>query len=329
MFGFTRRNIFFLSLVAGLLGAGLTGCSGSKQDDATIVQLNWYPESEHGGVFQALADGTYEASKLNVKISPGGRATPIGPELELGRCQFAFANADDVVMFREQGMDIVAVLAALQNHPRCVLVRADSGVQTFFDLGGKTFQRQNGRAFVEFMRAKGYLKDVKEVPYHGSIASLIADPDVITQAYSYAEPLLAEQEGVDVRTLMVSDLGFNPYSSVLVTTGKLIREKPELVRSFVAATQQGWQQYFEDPVKGNAAILKANNHGMTAEALRFGSMQMKPLAMPEGETPVPLGSMSIERWETLVEQLAELDLVDPAKVSASDCFTTQFLADDD
>jgi NitT/TauT family transport system substrate-binding protein len=112
---------------------------------------------------------------------------------------------------------------------------------------------------------------------------------------------------------------------VLITTGKLIRERPELVRRFVHATRLGWQNYLSDPARGNAAILDANEHGMTAEALKFGSEGLRSLAIPEGFTVDQVGSMSEERWNTLVDQMDELKLVDADKVKATDCYTTQFL----
>ena len=236
------------------------------------------------GCTKRLADDTFARAELDVEIRPGGRATPVGPELQLERCQFAIANADDVVLFRQQEMDIVAVLAAMQNHPRCIIVQDESGVESFDDLSGMTLQRQAGRGFVEFMRSRGLLDGVQEVPYHGSVASLVADPMIAIQGYSFAEPLLAEQQGVKVRTLMVSDLGFNPYSSVLITTGKLIRDRPELVRTFVQAARVGWQNYVTDPAIGNEAILSANQHGMTPEVLEFGSDGLRSLAMPNGVT---------------------------------------------
>ena len=117
-------------------------------ETTVLVQLNWYPEAEHGGVYQAAADGTYAEADLQVEIRPGGRATPVAPELELGRVHFAFANADDVVVYRREGMDIVAVLAAMQDSPRCILVREDSGAKSFEDLAGMTLQRQTGRPFL-------------------------------------------------------------------------------------------------------------------------------------------------------------------------------------
>ena len=289
------------------------------------VQLNWYPEAEHGGVYQAAADGTYENAGLQVEIRPGGRATPVAPELELGRVQFAFANADDVVIFRREGMDVVAVLAAMQDSPRCVLVRADSGVDSFAGLAGMTLQRQAGRPFLEFMRSKGILDQVREVPYHGSVSSLVGDESIAIQAYSFAEPLLAEQQGVEVNRLMVSDLGWNPYSSVLITSGRLIREQPDLVRRFVEATRLGWQHYFSEPTAGNEAILKANKHGMTAEALKFGITEMKSLAMPDGMETSEIGRMTLERWTQLVEQMDALDPNSAGIVKPEECFTSEFL----
>jgi len=321
-----------LLVIVSLWWLPLVGCGWTVADpqansrDAVIaVQLNWYPESEHGGLYQAAADGTFRQADLEVEIRPGGRATPVGPELQLGRCRFAIANADDVVLFRQQGMDIVAVLAAMQNHPRCILVREDSGVTSLEELRGMTLQRQAGRGFVEFLRSRGLLDGVREVPYHGSVASLVTDPKIAIQAYSFAEPLLAQQQGVQVRALMVSDLGYNPYSSVLITTGKLIQERPEMVRRFVRATRQGWQNYLQDPSQGNAAILAANEHGMTAEVLDFGSAGLQSLAIPDGFTLAQVGQMTSERWQTLVEQMAELKLVDASKVKPSECFTNDFL----
>lgn len=317
--------------VATLLLLGCQSSENSRDDESAptipdvTIQLNWFPESEHGGVFAAQSAGLYAKANLDVTIRPGGQGTRIAPELAAGRVQFAFANADDVVLFREEGVDAVAVLAAMQNHPRCIMVRADSGVKDFSQLKGMILQRQPGRPFLAFLESQGLLEGVQQVPYAGSIAGLVSDPKTALQAYSFAEPLLAEQQGIAVNKLMVSDLGWNPYSSVLVTTGELIREQPELVQAVVRATQQGWQQYLDNPAAANEAILAVNEHGMTSEALEFGYEGLRELALPDGFTAEQVGRMDSARWETLVEQMAELKLVDPSSVSPQDCFTNQFL----
>ena len=220
-----RRLI--IPAAACLLLAGCTAADKPVADAShgtpVVLQLNWFPEAEHGGFYTALVDGLDAAEGLAVEIRPGGRSAPIAGELAAGRVQFAVANAEDVVMFRSQGADIVTVMAACQHHPRCLLMRSDSGVKSFGDLGrqGMTLQVQQGHAFLEYMRAKGLLAGVKEVPYTGGVSLTVRDPKMAQQGYVYSEPLLARQAGVEITTLMLSDIGFDPYSSVLVTTGTL------------------------------------------------------------------------------------------------------------
>ena len=329
-----RHLIVLIALVAG--GIGSVGCGTSSPPPATTkkpglkklaVQLNWFAEAEHGGVYQAAIDGTYEQAGFDVEIRPGGRSAPIAAEVVLGRADFAIANADDVVLFRAAGSDIVALMAAMQDHPRCIMVRTDAPMKSWEGLKGMTLQRQEGQGFVEFLRARGVLNGVQEVPYHGSVSNLVTDPNIAIQAYSFAEPFLAKEAGVEVRTWMVSDLGWNPYSSVLVTRGDLIRSKPELVDAFVKATQKGWRNYITDPTLGNKSVLAANQHGMTSDALQFGSKALVDLAKPGDMSLDQVGLMTMDRWKALVDQMVEIKLIEPGKVKPEDCFTDRFIGE--
>ena len=331
-----RYNFKLIIVVAmAICFMGTSGCGPRSAPQATVrsgqeklsIQLNWYAEAEHGGVYQAKADGTYEQAGFDVEIRPGGRATPIAAEVVMGRADFAIANADDVVLFRAAGSDIVALMAAMQDHPRCILVRADSAMKSWEGLKGMTLQRQEGQGFVEFLRSRGVLEGVQEVPYHGSVSNLVTDPNIAIQAYSFAEPFMAKEAGAEVRTWMVSDLGWNPYSSVLVTRGELIRTKPELVKAFVKSTQKGWQNYLTDPTLGNKSILDANQHGMTSDALQFGSKALVELAKPGEMSIEQVGLMTMDRWKALVDQMVEIKLIEPGKVKPEDCFTDRFIGE--
>jgi NitT/TauT family transport system substrate-binding protein len=311
----------------------LAGCGHSAppvaapRAEPVVLQLNWFPEAEHGGFYSAVIGQHDAANGLAVEIRPGGRAIRVAGELASGRVQFAVANAEDVVIFRSQGADIVTVMTACQHHPRCILTRADSGVRAFGDLGAKgmTLQVQQGHAFVEYMRSRGVLAGVKEVPFTGGVALTVGDPSFAQQGYVYSEPLLARQQGVDVTTLMVSDLGFDPYSSVLVTTGKLVRERPDTVRRMVAAALAGWRGYLADPAATNARLLEVNPEGVTAEMLAEGVAILRGLCLPGDMPPEQLGTMTADRWERLVEQMIAVDGSLAGKVKATDCYTLDFL----
>ncbi len=326
-----RLALLLTIVTAACVGCGpkaVTSGGNTAEVTRTAIQLNWYAEAEHGGAYQAQADGLYQAAGLEVEIRPGGASTPVAAEVVLGRADFAITNADDVVHYRAAKSDIVAVMAAMQDNPRCIMVNKKSGVTTWEGLKGMTLQRQPEQGFVEFLRSKGVLEGVQEVPYHGSVANLVVDPKIAVQAYSFAEPFVAKGEGAEVNVLMVSDLGWNPYSSVLVTRGELIRENPELVAKVVKATRAGWQKYVTSPQAANELILKANQHGMTAEALEFGSKSLVELARPDGMPVEEVGKMTAERWKSLVDQMIAIGAVKPdeaANVKYEECFTLQFL----
>jgi len=301
--------------------------SDSKPLDQVVLLLNWYPEAEHGGFYAANVHGIYKEFNLEVEIRPGGKTTVVPQELTLGRIEFGVANADDVVLAREQSAPLIALMAPLQIGPRCIMVREDSGISTFEGLENITLQIDPSRPYVPFMKSKGFLsKDVKTVPYFGSVAQLVADPRTAQQAYSFSEPLMAEQAGVKVKTLMMSDIGYNPYASLLITSEQYLAKNEDIAKRMVLASIEGWKKYLEEPEQTNAYILLQNQQGMTAEALTYGVENLKPLCVPEGFPEASIGKMDSARWTTLVEQLKSLQMIE-GKVKAEECYTLKFLQD--
>lgn len=327
----TLRCMWLNSLV-GLLLLQVLGCEVKRpvaadgaQLQAVTLMLNWYPEAEHGGFYAAKVLGIFERYGLDVTIRAGGPNAPVAQELVTGRVQFAVGNADDVLLFRNEGVPVVALMAPIQNTPRCVLVRADSGATRLSELSGFVLQANVGRPFLDFLRADGLLEGVQVVPYGGSVAKLVSDEKTAIQAYSFSEPFMARELGVDVRALMLSDVGFNPYASCLLADEGYVAAHSDVVARMVVACREGWQKYLESPEKTNEAILKENSQGLTAEALAFGVAELKPLCLPEGMSPAQVGQMSAGRWEQLVEQLVKLKLIDSNKVQAKGVFNAEFL----
>ncbi|MEO8271272.1 MAG: ABC transporter substrate-binding protein, partial [Aureliella sp.] len=162
---------------------------------AVTLMLNWYPEAEHGGFYAAKELGIFEQYGLDVTIRAGGPNAPVAQELVSGRVQFAIGNADDVLLFRNEGVPVVALMAPIQNTPRCVLVRANSSATHLSELSGFVLQANAGRPFLDFMRAQGLLEAVQVVPYGGSVAKLVSDDKTAIQAYSFSEPFMAREQG--------------------------------------------------------------------------------------------------------------------------------------
>ena len=333
----SNHKLAFLSLCIWTASlALLAGCSGGSKTDVdssaasgkeltpVTLMLNWYPEAEHGGYYTAKLHGIFEKYGIDVTIRPGGPKAPVVQELLTGRVEFALGNADDVLLFRQQEAPVVALMAPIQNTPRCILVRKDSGVDSLSKLAGMTLQANRGRPFIEFLESEGFLRDVRVVPYSGSIATLASDAKSAIQAYNFSETLLAKQQGIEVNELMLSDIGFNPYASCLLTTEDMIEEQRDLVERVVQASQEGWQLYFKQPEKAHEQILEDNKFGMTAEALEFGIEVLRDLCITEEVSLEQVGKMSSERWSLLANQFVELELIDPDKVDAESSFSLDF-----
>jgi len=312
-----RRHGWLLSLLA-LLAAGC-GRRAERTGDAVTLALNWFPEAEHGGYYAALVHGYYAEEGLDVRILPGGPDAPVTARVATGGATFGVENADHAVYARAEGADVVALLAPIQDSPRCLIVHAASPIRGFEDLRDVTLAMSAKGAFAHFLRARLPLEGVRVVPYPGSMSLFLRDPNYVQQGYSFSEPFLARRAGVETRTLMVSDLGFNTYTSVLLVRGGLRREQPELVRRFVRAARRGWEHYLRDPEETNRHI-----HGLNPEmdlaVLAFGVEALRPLAWTETARRDGFGAMRLERWSTLVKQMEELGLVPPGRVRPEELF---------
>ena len=314
----------------------LCGCSqqpggkaaGDVRSDAASttakLALNWYPEVEHGGFIAAKTQGLFRAEHIDVEIIPGGPGAPqaIIAELAAERIQFAVSDADNVVKARAAGLPIVALMAPLQNSPRCIMVHEASGITSLEQLANVELAISDSRPFALWMKKKLPLTNVRMVPFNGLVGEFLLKPEFAQQGYVFSEPFVAKEKGGDPRVLLVSEIGFNPYASVLITTEKVIQEQPDLVRSVVSASVKGWEQYLADPVATNSAIREMNKD-MSIAALEFGAREMLALCKPaEG---IAFCGMELGRWEILVKQIEEIEDIPASSVKPEECFTTKFL----
>jgi len=300
-----------------------TGAGAENLQDVRLA-LNWYAEAEHGGYVAASVLGYFQEAGLNVDIRQGGPGAPnlVIQELAAKRILFAVSNADLVVLGRSKGVPLVAVAAPLQQSPRCILVHASSDIRTLEQLQNVQLAISDSRPFALWMKKKLPLTNVTMVPYSGQVGEFVLNPQFAQQGYVFSEPYVVREAGAEARALMLSDIGFNPYGSLLVTTEDTIREQPDLVKAMVQASVRGWQSYLQDPVATNQQI-HSENEEMSLGSLEFGAQAMLPLCEPPAGQP--LCGMQADRWQTLIDQIVEIGEIQPGEVTAQQCFDTSFL----
>jgi len=294
---------------------------------AVTLQLNWFPEAEHGGYYAAIAQGYYREAGLNVKILPGGADTPVIQQVARRAVTFGVVNADNILFGRAREAPIVALMDPLQISPRCLIVHESSGIRDFDDLKDMTIAMSRSDAFSVFLQHKLPLRGVKIVPYSGSVALFLRHKDFAQQGYVFSEPFVIRKEGGDPKVLMVSELGFNPYTSVLFTHDAQSREQKEIVGKMVAASVRGWAHYVKSPEAANRLIHR-ENHEMDLDILDFGAAALVPLVLDDAAEQQGVGTMSRARWQTLADQLVESGQLKPGQVHVDEAFTTSFLHPD-
>jgi NitT/TauT family transport system substrate-binding protein len=314
-----------------LLAVSLVAVIGCKNDTSGTaaaaggkvkLQLNWKPEPQFGGFYAAALDGgPFKAAGLDVEVVAGGAGTPTVQMVGAGQVDFAVVSADQVVLARSNGNDVVALLAVFQDCPQGLMTRASRGFTQIGDVfrNPGTVAMEKGLPYARLLQQQYGFDKVQVVPSPGgSLAQFQADPTFTQQCFVTSEPLAAEKAGIKVKTFLVKDAGYNPYTTVLVTRGEVVKKNPKLALAVATACRQGWEAYLKDPAPANAAMQKLNP-SVDAETFAAGAKVQEPLILTAETKAGGLGVMTLGRWETLVKQLAESEVKGKAP-PAGECF---------
>lgn len=276
------------------------------------LALDWVPEPEFGGFYAARASGAFARHGLDVEILGGGAGAPVTQMVATGQADFSTTGADQFLVARARGLDLVPLFAVYQVSPRAIMVHASRGLTSLDQVfSGGTLAVEPGAPFVSFLKKKYSFDKAKVVPYDGGVARFVADKDFAQQCFLTSEPLAAKKQGSDPVLFKVADAGFNPYTTVVVTRRALVEKSPEVVRSFVDAVREGWRSYLDNPKPANDVMAKLNTT-MEPETFAAVAEVQKPLIETEETKAKGLGTLSRERWETLGKQLVELGVLEKA-----------------
>jgi NitT/TauT family transport system substrate-binding protein len=306
----------------------LTGCRGHQSTSVNgltpvRLQLDWYPQPEHGGFFTAQMLGYYKAEGLDVTILPLPQYGSVAPLVSSGAADFGLGSSDQIIEWNSNGLPLVAVAATMQHDPQAIMVHKNSPIRDFKDLEGHTVAAQTGAVWLKYVISRYNLRNVRQIPSTLSIASFLADPNYVQQIFITSEPFFAQQAGAEVRTFLISSSGYDPYR-VQFTSRAFAAQHPDIVAKFVRASIRGWNQYLRDPAPTNAMLLKLNpalnpqQEAYTAQALRDGGF------INGGDpTGALTGHMVADRWTTGYQQLKALNILE-GPLDPSTAYSLQF-----
>ena len=315
-------------IVAAALAAFVAASPASAQDKLTKA-TNWKAQAEHGGYYQAVANGTYAKYGLDVTIRQGGPNIDNNLLMLAGRVDFNMGgNSDSVFAFVEKNIPFRAVAAIFQKDPQILMSHPGVGNDTLAALKGKKvlISKAGLVSFYPYLKKLfGYTDDMV-VPYTFNMAPFLADKQMSQQGYATSEPFAAIKAGVTPVVHLLADNGYRTYSTTIEVSQKLIDEKPDLVQRFVDASILGWKDYlYGNPAPGNA-LIKKDNPDMTDEQIAFSIEAMKKYGIVDSgdAKEFGIGAMTDKRWKEQFDDAASLGVY-PANMDFTKAYTTRFV----
>ncbi|WP_020619162.1 ABC transporter substrate-binding protein [Paenibacillus daejeonensis] len=299
----------------------------APQELVEVKQItNWFAQAEHGGQYAALLKGFYEEAGLDMEIESGGPGISATQIVASGNAQFGMGQGDEILFARQNGIPLVVLAGIFQKNPQALMFHKGQDIQGFEDLDGRKVYVGNGVAYWEYIRTKYNLDNVEQFAYNGQLASFLEDETAVSQSYMTSEPFTLAQEGIEVDYLLNADSGYMPYGNILFTTEKFLEENPDIVQAYVEASIEGWN-YYKDNYSEVNAFIQEFNPDMPIDKLEYSAQELQPLVYGFEAEEHGVGYMTQERWQTLMDQLLELGLLEEA-IDVETVYTNEYLPQD-
>ena len=323
-----------MSVFRFVLGAAgslaVIASSEASAADKIRFGLNWLADPEHGGFYQAVADGTYAKYGLDVTIVPGGPQANNALLLLAGKLDFYMGgNMIQAFSAVQEGVPIVVVAAEYQKDPQVILSHPGVGLDKWTDLPKATaFIGKEGLvSFYAWMKSSYGFKDENVKPYTYNAGPFIADKSSIQQGYLNAEPHEVEKSGgFKPNVFLLADEGFSTYASTIEARRETIEKNPDLVQRFVDATAIGWYHYlYGDNARANEAIKKANPD-ITDDQIAYSNAVMKEHGVIDsGDTArMGIGAMTDARMQDFFDKMVKAGVFKP-DLDFKKSYTLQFV----
>ncbi len=316
MIAFTR-SLLLVSLLA------VHGTSHAL--DKLVFLTNWYAQAEHGGFYQAVAEGIYRKHGLEVTVTMGGPQVNVMQLLLAERADVVMGYDIQTLKAVEQGLPLTTIGAVFQSDPVALIAHPD--VAKIEDLKSRTLLigQASETTYWPWLKAKFGFTDRQKRPYAFSVQQFLVDRNVAQQGYVTSEPFQIEKAGIKPKVFLLADYGYPPYAQTLVTLNKTVAGRADVLERFYRATAEGWKRYLADPAAGNALIRRANPQ-MGDDVLMHGVATMKRHRLVTGGDAQRLGilAMTESRWRETYEFMVGAGMLKP-ETAWKQAFTLQFV----
>jgi NitT/TauT family transport system substrate-binding protein len=283
--------------------------------DKVSFGTNWVAEAEHGGFFQAVADGTYAKYGLDVTIVPGGPNDNNRMLLIAGKLDF-FMAANTLMSFDAvaNNVPVVTIAAIFQKDPQVLLTHPETKITRIEDLKQLTLfvSKEGISSYFQWLKSEYGFNEERVRPYTFNPQPFLANKQSAMQGYVTSEPYAIEKSaGFKPGIILLADSGFNSYSTLIETRRDVIDKKPDLVQRFVNASMIGWYNYlYGDNTAANAMIRKLNPE-MSDELIAYSIARMKEYGIVDSGDSLRdgIGAMTDARMASFFDKMVRAHVI--------------------
>lgn len=328
--------------------------------DTVVIQADWEPEAEHGGIYQLLGND-YEIDETSKSVSGplvvDGEDTGVDVEIRIGGAPIGYQPVQSLLyqdrdifmgygriseyMVTQNETPVTAVLATMEKSPYAIYWDPQTypdvkEIKDLKDAGATISIGPENAVWIDYLIGTGQVEESQlDRSDQNKPAAFVAAKGKLAEAgFITAEPFMYENEiedwGRPVIGQLIADAGYPEYFQAMVVRSEDIEQQAECLEKLVPIMQQAQADYIADPKRTNELIVElveAYDTGWvyTMEGAEFAhATGIEEGILANGPDGV-MGSFDADRVQTLIDIVAEYSDADVSAVTPESLATNRFL----